>query len=84
MKRLAVLVLVAGMCGPAYAAEECTEAKADALSDDLFKLVENNPGLVETMQHHIGEIEKEYGGEPPVAETCAALRKLMVRIQAEG
>lgn len=83
MRRLAAVALIAAFTVPALAAEECTEEKAEALSNELFKTIEDNPGLAEKLEHHIAEVEKEYGGEPSEEQTCEALRKLMARMKTD-
>lgn len=83
MVRLTAIALAAAVAWPALAAEECTDDKAEALSNELFKMIEDRPGLAEKMERHVVEIEKEYGGEPSEAETCEALRKLIARMKAD-
>lgn len=84
MKRLAVFALAAALAFPVLADETCTKDKAEALSNELLKMIEDNPSLAVEMERHITEIEKEYGGEPTEAQTCEALGKLMTRMKSDG
>ena len=84
MKKILFAAVVAAFAMPAMAAEECTEAKAEELSQKLFAMIDADESKASSVERHMDEIEKEYGGEPSEAQVCEALQKLIDRVKADG
>lgn len=82
MKRLAAIVLLSALAQPALAAEECTDEQTQALSEELFKIIEADPSKEENLEKHVATVEADYGGEPSPAQTCEALKKLIALVKA--
>ena len=71
MSRLALAAVLLAFALPAQAAEECTDKRAEALSDELFAYVEEFPEKGANLEIYIEEVEAEFG---------AALLILIVRL----
>ncbi len=80
MKRIAAALILTVFAFPAYAANECTEADAEKLSQKVIAFIEENPGSAQKIEGIMSEIEKEYGGEPSEEQVCDALGKLLERL----
>lgn len=81
-------VIVAGLGGFAFLAagsalaQECTEAAAEAKSQELFEMIQADPAKAERLEAAIAEVEAEYGGEPTEAQACDAIDKLMAKLKS--
>ncbi len=84
MKKLILVACVAAFSVPALAADECTEERAKALSDQIFGMIDKDPSLGEKLDGYVAEVEKDYGGEPSEAQICEALEKLVKLVEAGG
>jgi len=83
MKRIALAALVAAFALPALpvlADDACTEEKAEALSQELFAMLDADPDKAPAVQNAIEEVEAEYGGEPNEAQVCDALQKVIDKV----
>ncbi len=75
MKKFLIAAVIAAFAFPA-AAQECTEAEANALAQELATLIEQKGISDEQIEKHIAEVEAHYGGEPSQAQTCEAISML--------
>ena len=80
MKRIAAALILTAFALPAHAAEECTEADAEKLSEEVIAFIQKNPDSAQKIEGIMAEIEKEYGGEPSQEQVCEALDKLLKRL----
>ena len=83
MKRLAIAAAMVTFAFPVLA-DTCNDEKAEALSQEVFVLIDKDASKADQIEGYMDEIEKEYGGEPSEAQVCEALQKLIDRIKADG
>jgi hypothetical protein len=86
MKKIAICItafaLLTGMSlEPAAAAEECTEARLEALTGEMLDVMMEHPKAGDHLEEETAKIEAEYGGPPSDEETCEAFEKLIKSLE---
>ena len=84
MKRIAAAAtLLTLLALPVHADEACTEERAEALTEELLTMLNEDPDAAQRIDSHMEAVEQEYGGEPPEDKVCEALQKVIDRAKAD-
>ncbi len=81
MKKLIIAAAFTLAATPALA-QECNQATAEGLSQELATAVESKGATDEQLEQYVTEVEAHYGGEPSDAQICEALQMLIDKVES--
>lgn len=82
LKFAGALIIALGLSAGSAVAAGCSEADFEAKQKELMEHIKANPGKASKIEGLAKEVEKEYGGEPPVDKRCEAMDKLTAKVKA--